>query len=101
MTDYINYTLVNATSLSDALLGSATSFETGTGYDLFFPFVLLLFILGGAVMGAKYGQAKAMTYAALIGDIIGFMMVAAGLLDPIYLILIVVITMPLLFVKDD
>ena len=101
MTEVINYTLVNATSLTGALQDSATSFNGATGYDVFFPFILLLFILGGAVLGARYGQAKSMTYAAILGDLAAFALTAAGLLNPVYLILILVVTMPLLFVKDD
>ena len=101
MTEYINYSLVNATDLTEALQGSADSLNAAIGLDLFFPFILLIFILGGAILGARYGQAKAMVYACIIGDMVAFTLTAAGLLNPIYLILILVITMPLLFMKDD
>ena len=99
MTELINYTLVNATTLTGALEGSAESMNLATGFDMFMPLMLLFFVLGGAVIGAKYGQAKSMTYAAVLGDIIAFLLTAAGLLNPIYLILILVLTMPLLFLK--
>lgn len=101
MTDIINYTLVNATSLSQAMDQTSNSFDAATGFPLFMPFIWLTFVLAGVVLGSKWGFEKALPYSLFMGDIVAFFLVGAGLMEPVILILSLAVSIPVIFAMRD
>lgn len=100
MNSTINYTLINSTTLSGALQDSANSLNAVTGFEFFFIFIWFLFFFGGAIISSRYGQSKSILYACFIADMAAFFLVAAGVLNPIVLVLAVIFTLPWLFLSD-
>lgn len=98
MTEYLTYPTSNLTSLTSALQYGATVLNTASGADVFFPFMLFVFNIGAMVLGDRYGFERAVLFANLFSLVVAALLVAASLLNPIWLLLSVIITAAVFFV---
>jgi hypothetical protein len=93
MTDYIDYnTTANITSITGALRYSSQIFQSATGFDMFFGFLLICFYVGAFILSSRYGFERALGFASIFGFLVAFLMVWAGLLNPIWLLITIIFT---------
>ena len=98
MTDYLNYTTGNITSLPDAMRYAASVFQVATGMDMFFGFLVMCFYAGAFIMSEKFGFERAFSFASFFGLICAVLLVWAGLLNPIWILMLLVFTGISLFI---
>ena len=99
MVDWINYTRNNATTLSGQLNATATTMHEATGNDIFFPLLLMTVFIGAAAFGSRYGFERAGLFSSLVTTFFAFGFVAAGILDPSWLILTISLSGVFFFLK--
>jgi 1,4-dihydroxy-2-naphthoate octaprenyltransferase len=87
----VNYTTYantsNVTGFAEAFDYSAGVVNSGIGYDAFGALMLGAIFLGFLVIGSKYTQERAFTFATFMTSIAAFIMVSGGVLNPYWMAL--------------
>ena len=97
MVNYTNYSDANITGFTGLFNYTATIMKEGTGVDLFVPnFIVLIFFIFFSVSIAL-GFARALSYSLFMCSISIFLLVAAALVDPIYLVWSLILTAGAIF----
>ena len=86
MTEYTNYTTANISGFTDAFSYTQEVVQTATGYDLFVPIVVIMVFGGFFIISLSFGIGKAFAYSSFMTTIALFLLVAANIVAPIYLI---------------
>lgn len=100
MVNLITYNTSNVTSFTGAFTYSAGVVNQSVGYDAFGPALLLIMFLGFYVVGSRYSQERALTFALFMSLVGGFIMTSGAFLDPIWLIITAVCLMASVFISN-
>lgn len=89
--NYFNYSSPNVTGFVSSFDYSQGALQTATGNSDTFPLMILgTIFMAFYIIGSRYTQERAMTYATFMITVVAFFMVSANILDPKWLMLCII-----------
>lgn len=102
MTSFLNYTMpFNITGFPEAMDYTNGVMQTAVGSQFYGPLVLLLAFLGFYAVSSNFSSERSLSFSMFMTALIAFLLVSAQILDPIYIVWVVILLAGCVFFWGD